>query len=127
MKVEGKVCSGPRRGGHLMGYLNHRIKGIVGFDPYPGTLDVKLKEPIDLSKMDSCKTLQHVNPGGAIVRECFFVPCKIEGQDAWAMQQAEDESRSVPEKSIIEIVSKKRRKDELDVDEGDLVKIQLSE
>jgi len=64
MLLRGKVIEGALRGGPLVERYSARLIGIVGFRPFPGTLDIELDKPLELAAY-ATKRIEHVRPWGA--------------------------------------------------------------
>ena len=64
MLLRGVVFSGSLRGAPLIEKYSARLIGIIGFRPYPGTLDIELDKPLELAAY-ATKRIEHVRPWGA--------------------------------------------------------------
>ncbi len=124
MLVKGKVVSGVMRGEQLIDKYSARLKGVIGFEPFPGTLNVKLERKIDL-KFYATKTLEHKLLHGGPFVECYLAPVKIHKGDeeykCWALRQ----EKPLHGADIIELVAKDNLRDKLSLQDGDEVEIEF--
>ncbi|MDI6721348.1 MAG: DUF120 domain-containing protein [Candidatus Aenigmarchaeota archaeon] len=122
MILRGKIVHGPMRGEGLVEHFYYRIIHTLGFEPYKGTLDVKIDKHIDLEPY-ATKVLDHILLDGTRMIDAYLCPVTIrkDGKEekAWAMQKHKD----VHSRGILEILSKDRLKDKLELKEGDMVEI----
>ncbi len=58
MKLRGEVFSGAMRGAQLIEKHSARLIGLVGFRPFPGTLDVRLERNFDIAPY-ATKRIEH--------------------------------------------------------------------
>jgi len=122
--IDGTVVTGLGEGSYFMS-MNHykkEIKDKLGFDAYPGTLNIKINN----KKSDLFKNFSQIringfeNKGKKFGRvKCFKAKIKnVEG------------AIIIPEinkhkKNIIEFISKKHIKSELNVKNGDKIRVEL--
>ncbi|MBI2173300.1 MAG: DUF120 domain-containing protein [Candidatus Aenigmarchaeota archaeon] len=124
MLLKGKVMPGPMRGEGLMEHFHYRIVHTLGFEPYKGTLDIKIEHDIRVGDY-ATKTIDHVILDGRTVIDAYLCPVTIrkgeKSTKAWIIRK----SGEVFSKSIVEIISKERIKDELDIKNGDEVELEI--
>ena len=106
--IKGRVFIGVLRGYGLINYHFHRIVGLVGFEPFKGTLNVKLEHTIDISHY-ATKSVEHVLMDGTKKINALLAPVILtikreqeEHYDCWAMR---DMSNVYPN-DIIEVVAR---------------------
>jgi CTP-dependent riboflavin kinase len=130
MRVKGHVFSGVLRGQPLIDIYFHRIVGLLGFEPFRGTMDVELDKPIDI-QMFATKEIEHVLMDGAKRTEAHLAPVDLifsgEGGEeryrCWAMQQLEGPYG----KDVVEIIAKDRLSDKFHLAEGREIEIEFFE
>ena len=124
MLLKGKVMPGPMRGEGLMEHFYYRIVHTLGFEPYKGTMDVKLEHDIDVEDY-STKTIDHVILDGRIVIDAYLCPVTIrkgeKSKKAWIIRKTGE----VFSKNIVEIIAKERLKDELDLKNSDDIELEI--
>ncbi len=124
MLLKGKVASGPMRGEGLMEHFYYRIVHTLGFEPYKGTMDVKLEHDVKIND-HATKTINHVLLDGRTVIDAYLCPVTIRKGEktmkAWIIRK----SGEVFSKSIVEIISKERIKDEFGLKNGDEVELEI--
>ena len=122
----GEVTSGLFQGAYYIskeGYMR-QIKEKLGFDPFPGTLNVKIKE-------DDYDTRQRLERGASIRLEGFkdgerafgaakCYPCIINDEEEGALIVAE---RSIHDYSTMEIISPAYLRRKMELADGDKIKI----
>ncbi|MBI3412809.1 MAG: DUF120 domain-containing protein [Candidatus Aenigmarchaeota archaeon] len=126
--IEGKVFSGLGEGGYYVGLPGYRKQFIqkLGFDPYPGTLNVKLETEKDIEAKAELKKLQAVQIegfkddkrtyGGA---DCY--KAAINGVDAAVLVI----ERTHHPADVIEVISQHFLRKKLKLKDGSEVKIIL--
>lgn len=124
MLLKGKIIPGPMRGEGLMEHFYYRIVHTLSFEPYKGTLDIKLEHDVRIDN-HATKTINHVLLDGRTVIDAYLCPITIrkgeKSMKAWIIRK----SGEVFSKSIVEIISKERIKDELDIKNGDEVELEI--
>ena len=82
MKIKGNVTVGPMRGKQLIEKFFFRLSGIIGYEPFKGTLDVRLENKIDI-KLYATKTIDHILLDGAKKIDAYLAPIIVsaKGQD----------------------------------------------
>lgn len=122
----GTVSRGAARGKELVERLSDRLTGIIGFRPYPGTLDVKLQEPVDFEKFEA-KRVEHVLMDGSLWIDARLAPVKLrikgEALDVWAIR----EERGLVEEDTLEILAPFGIKEKYGIKEGDVVDVEMVE
>ncbi len=122
--IVGVITSGVLRGGPLIDKYFHRLSGILGTEPFRGTLNIKLENKIDL-KSYSTKALDHVLIDGRKHVDMWIAPISItvnnERYECWAMQQ----SNSIYDKKTIEIIAKDNMRAKFGLKDGEELCIEL--
>lgn len=130
MRLRGTVVSGAMRGGSLMEKYYFRIKSLLGFAPYKGTLDIRLERPVNFEEF-SAKTIDHVLLDGRRMVEVYLGPAVLhvtaagvsEDHECWVVRFAVPQQ----EKDVIEIIDKERLADRFSLKEGSKVEVTLFE
>ena len=124
--VRGRVVAGLGEGRYYISREGYRkeFSRLLGFDPYPGTLNVEV-EPLDREKVAEAKDMD-----GLLIHEfqsegrtfgavkCF--PAEIQGVEAAAIFPVR--SHHV---HVLEIISPHHLRDKLDLQDGDEVQVRL--
>ncbi|KXB06154.1 hypothetical protein AKJ53_01255 [candidate division MSBL1 archaeon SCGC-AAA382F02] len=123
----GEVTSGLDEGSYYIGQKEYQeqFKEKLGFEPYPGTLDIKLdRKSLELKKRLQTLTGRKIEGFSTEERsfgdaECF--PAKVKGEEAAVVMP----SRSQHGDNIIEIISPTKIRDKYDLDDGDEIKVEV--
>lgn len=120
MKLRGKIFSGVLRGISLIDYYYHRIVGLVGFQPFKGTMNVRLEKEVDI-ELYYTKEMSHILVDGTKKVDALLAPVTltISGQEhqCWALR----DMSGVYGKDVIEVVSRDNIKSRFSVKDGDEV------
>ncbi len=130
MRISGVVFSGVLRGQPLIDMYYYRLVGIIGFEPFKGTMDVKLERRINI-KMYATKTIEHVLMDGSKMINAYLMPVNFiirkEGNEerypCWAMQQTE----GIYEDDVIEIVAKDSLRGKFGLEDGNMIELEFQE
>lgn len=122
----GVIVHGPMRGDALIKKFEHRLAGILGFQPFHGTLDIKLEKKIEIEKFSS-KYVKHKLLNGREHVELYLAKItlvinKSIRYECWAMQQ-----KKAISKDTIEIINHEKLMDKFDLKEGDEVEVIFNE
>lgn len=89
MILRGVIKSGVHRGEPLVRKYFARIKGIIGFEPFPGTMNLRLPRNLDL-KAYATRTIEHKLKDGSRYIEAYMAPAvlrvKGEAYECWAFR-----------------------------------------
>jgi len=125
---EGVVFSGLYEGAYYISQVGYRsqIKEKLGFDPYPGTLNVRIKES-DINRRKQLELLPGVTIHGFKDRERAFgsarcYPLMLNDEVDGALIVA---NRTTYDLSVMEIISPVYLRKHLSLKDGDLVKISI--
>jgi riboflavin kinase len=126
LKLVGQVVSGVGEGSYYVGQMGYRqqFKRELGFDPYPGTLDIKL----DKASLELRATLLEL-PGRQI--EGFSTPERTFGPVKCfpAMLRETKAAVILPSRShysdVIELIAPKNLRRSLKISDGDVVKVEV--
>ena len=122
----GTISRGVARGRELIERFSDRLTGILGFRPFPGTLDVRLEQPIDF-ELYEVKRLEHVLMEGSLWIDARLAPVKLrvngETIDAWAIK----EEKGLVEEDMLEILAPYSIKEKFGVKEGDIIDVEMVE
>jgi riboflavin kinase len=124
MRVKGKVVAGVLRGEHLIEKYRPRLLGVLGFEPFPGTLNVRTERKIDL-KFYATKTLDHILLDGSRHVEGYLARVKLISRDeeyeCWAFRQRPDPHGPY----FVEIIAKENLRTKFGLKDGDEVEIEF--
>ena len=126
--LEGELFSGLGEGCYYIGQEGYReqIEKKLGFDPYPGTLNIRLKPGYE-SERNILNSLPLISIKGFTTEKRSFGPAKC----AKAIMNDEVQvsiilaMRSHYGSDVIEIVSKENLRKELRLKDGDIIKIKI--
>lgn len=127
-EVNGTVFTGLGEGAYYISLKGYRKQFVrtLGFDPYPGTLNLRLTSPLDRMVRDTLEKLPgieiegfedgHRTYGGA---KCFIA--KINNVDGAVLVI----ERTSHDNSVLEVIAAVRLRDRLNLKDGDSVKISI--
>ena len=122
MKIKGKIFSGMLRGEPLIGLYFHRLIGILGYEPFKGTMNVRLENKIDI-EVYSTKAIDQILMDGTRKVDAFLAPiifsAKDQDYECWAMMH----TGHTYEANIIEIVARENLKEKFSLKDDDEVEI----
>lgn len=126
LELVGEVVSGVGEGSYYMGQQGYRqqFKKEIGFDPYPGTLDVKLNKA-SLELRATLMELPGRQIGGFSIPKRTFGPVKCFP----AMLKGTKAAVVLPSRShysdVIELIAPKNLRRSLKLEDGDVVKVEV--
>lgn len=119
--------TGVLRGRSLIDIYYPRIVGTLGFEPFKGTMNVKLEKAVDIA-MFSPKSIEHVLMDGGKMVYAYLAPIilspkkKPEDYHCWAMKEPTD-----PVKDTIEVIAKDNLREKFSLKDDDDVEITFTE
>ncbi len=130
MRFKGRVVPGAMRGGVLIEKFYYRIKALLGFEPYKGTMDIKLEKQIEIEDFAS-KTVDHILLDGRRMVEVYLAPAvlhfpfagKMHDHECWAVRFVTPQEQ----KDVIEIIDKEKLSDMFSLKEGSELEVTLFE
>jgi riboflavin kinase len=126
IRINGTVSHGVIRGRELVERFSDRLTGIIGWRPYPGTLNVKLENPLDIHNFET-KRVEHVLLDGSVWIDLRMAPAKLRYKeqiiDVWWVR----EERGLHEEDIIEVIAPERLMDKHKMSYGEGVELELYE
>ena len=128
ISIVGCVVSGMNEGKYYLGQKEYqeRIRTVMGFSPFPGTLNVRLRKPEDYQSKERLAALSGIEVGGFRKAgrtfgslKCFR--CTVQGIEAAAI---------LPERThygfqLLEIISPYNLRDKLHLSDGDSVEVEV--
>ncbi len=124
MKVTGTVFTGVSRGEPLIELHKPRIKGLIGYEPLSGTLDIKLDREVDTIPFSTQK-VEHVLMNGATVVDVYLAPAIFtragESEHVWIARQGKSPYR----KDVLEVLAKENLRKKYNLKDGDEVEIEF--
>lgn len=125
IKLNGRVEAGVSRGAPLVQAYFFRLIGILGYEPFKGTLNVKLESPVDIRDY-ATKEISHVLMDGTTEVYAYLAPVIV----AFNSQSCDCWEISEPERTKgdeIEIIAKENLHEKLGLKDGDTVEITFFE
>lgn len=127
LKMRGVLVSGFNEGGYYVNREEYQrqFREKLGFDPYPGTLDIELDEKSAETKA-LLETVEGIKIDGFSTQERSFgdVKCfsaRIEDEEAAVVLP----SRTHHEENIAEIISSVKIRDKYDLEDGDEIEVEV--
>ena len=116
VKIQGKVFTGVMRGSGIVDYHFNRLVGLLGFEPFKGTLNIKLEKAIDLS-LYVTKAIEHILLDGTKKIDVLLAPIvltikmkeekKEENYECWAMR----DMSNIYSSDIVEVIARDNLKE----------------
>ncbi len=126
--MRGNVAPGMSEGGYYIGHEEYarKIRETLGFTPYPGTLNVRLKAMGDSHCKEKMEALEGVTipafrKGGRTFGALKCFPCLINGTHGAVVMP----ERSHYGSDILEVISAFNLRDKLKLADGDNVKVEV--
>jgi riboflavin kinase len=119
--LRGKVVSGTGNFSFWIDKLHDHYLRKTGMQLFPGTLNVELAEPYTLP--NEVIRLEGEEYGGTV--SVSIVPCSIFGMKAFILRtDANDQGRGHHPRTIIEIATSVKLRDQFHLHDGDMVEIE---
>ncbi|MEM4717400.1 MAG: DUF120 domain-containing protein [Desulfurococcaceae archaeon] len=115
--IRGKVVSGIAQAGYYVERYKDLFKPLLGADPYPGTLNVKLEKCI--WDYTSCIEPIVIKPSEPGLCEAYVFKGRIKGLEVLIVKPV----KSVHDCTIVEIIAGVKLRDLLGLKDGDPVEI----
>ncbi len=116
--IRGKIFTGMLRGTPLLDLYFHRLVGLIGYEPYRGTMNLRLEKKVRF-EVFSTRAIDQILMDGSRKVDALLAPVRlrIKGSeiDCWAIKQPE----GVYGQDVVEIVSKRNLKQEFSLKDGD--------
>jgi CTP-dependent riboflavin kinase len=124
LSFNGKIVSGVKQGAFFthLDWFREQCVEKLGYTPYPGTLNLEIS-PEHISELEVIEQEAEIEffPPDSTFCSGKAYPVHIEGIRAAIIMPAEEVR--VHGRNIIEVISKVKLKDALDVDDGDSVEL----
>ncbi len=123
-QYHGTVFTGRGEGSFYVSIYAREFRRVLGFTPYPGTLNVKLDDGI-VDEFNICleKMPKHIieppRIEGAKLARVYVYPARINGYSAWIVRP----EITVYSKNVVEIIADKYLRKFLGLEDGDEVSI----
>ena len=125
LTLKGKIASGAMRGSPLVDTFYYRLIGILGVEPFKGTMDIQLENPVDVS-LYSTKAIDHILIDGTKKVYAYLAPIvltirkdgRAEDYNCWVIREP-----GYPQQDMIEVVARDSLKDKFGLKDGDIVEI----
>ena len=123
--LRGEIVRGVIRGRELIERFADRLEGILGFRPYPGTLNVRVEQPVDILDFET-KRLEHILLDGSLWIDARLAPIKLVHKDKTVNAWIIVEERGLHEEDVLEVIHAERLVDVLGLKQGDEVSVILT-
>ncbi|MBI5061287.1 MAG: DUF120 domain-containing protein [Candidatus Aenigmarchaeota archaeon] len=127
MIVKGVIFPGVARGETYINIMFDRIRGLIGFTPSPGTMNLKLEQKVDMS-MHETKRVEHILLHGKPRIDARLAPVVLhvtkDGEhsyDCWAIRQ----EKGIYGKDVLEIIAKDNLRQKFGLQDGDTVGVEF--
>jgi riboflavin kinase len=122
--LRGKVVSGLGEG---QGYISmegyrRQLRDRLGFDPFPGTLNLRLEVPFSLPE-EKAISIEGFISAGRSYGSCRCYPCRINGLECAIIRP----DRSAYPPTLIEIIAPVRLRESMGLEDGDEVEVRLED
>lgn len=128
MLAKATVSPGVLRGGQLISKYMHRLKGMLGFQPFPGTMNLKIDRKLDF-RVYATKPLEHILLDGTRHIEAYLAPARLhigrEVHDCWAFWPFVQDKTT--RRNEVEIIAKENIHKKFGLKDGDEVGLELIE
>lgn len=120
--ILGKVTSGLGTGQRYISLEGYRsqLQQKLGFDPFPGTLNLRLKDPLFLPAEEAILIKGFINAGRSY-GSCKCYPCKVGARRCAIIRP----DRSAYPLSLIEIIAPVSLRESMNLKDGDVVEVML--
>ena len=126
MKIKGNLFTGTSRGQPLVEIYFFRLVNILGFEPFKGTMDIKMERPVDV-KLYATKRVESTLLDGSLKVDAYLAPVifSAKGQDyeCWAIRQP----KPIYGEDTLEIIAKDNLREKFSLNDGDEVEITFFE
>ena len=122
MEITGRVTQGLGDYGVWLAKYKEVYRRATGLELFPGTLNLELTIPFDLPA--NCQRLEAADYGGAV--NVNLVPCLVFGRRAVLLRTDANQDGTGPHpKTIVEIATDVKLRDEYGLQDGDLVTVEM--
>jgi riboflavin kinase len=120
--VRGKVASGLGEGQRYISMEGYRsqLRQRLGFDPFPGTLNLRLNAPLLLPEEEAILIRGFISDGRSY-GSCKCYPCRVGGLKCAIVRP----DRSAYPHTLIEIIAPVSLRESMDLQDGDEVEVVL--
>ncbi len=130
MIVKGVIFPGVARGENYINIFYDRICGLVGFRPYPGTMNLKMEGKIDMS-VHEARRVEHILLNGKPRIDARLAPVVLHlerngekiAYECWAIRQ----EKGVYGKDIIEIIAKDNLRQKFGLEDGQGIGVEFKQ
>ncbi len=123
----GEVFSGRGEGAFYVSIYAKSFRRVIGYTPYPGTLNIRLKSREDVEIFNECismipkKIVEPPKVEGARLARVIVFPILVNGYPAWGVRP----EITVYKNDVVEVVADKFLREMLGLKDGDTVYISL--
>ena len=128
LKIRGKVFSGRGEGSFFVSIYSKEFRKVLGFNPYPGTLNIKIEEEDLVGKYSSClRKMKHfiIEPPripGAKLGKVLVYPAIFNGLNVYIVRPA----ITVYKLDVIELIAEESLRETFSLKDGDEVEVEIN-
>jgi riboflavin kinase len=124
--IIGRVVSGKGEGRYYMSLppYKEKFKNILGFEPYEGTLNIKLEQEIDLNRLNPIE-IDDFYYNGTKYYGVRMIPVKIHAKNYCVDGAIVFPKKTEHSKNIIELISPIKLRKYLSLKNNDIIKISI--
>ncbi len=117
--IEGRVIRGLGEGAYYVKLYSEEIKKILGKDPYPGTINLKVsKEEYLEVRRRARNRIRGKRKGSLVLHDAYYVKCLVKGEEGIVVFPTKG-----GHPGVLEVILPKK----LEVKEGDLLRIYVTD
>ncbi|MBI5332376.1 MAG: DUF120 domain-containing protein [Candidatus Aenigmarchaeota archaeon] len=128
MIVKGNIIPGVLRGVPLIERYLHRLRNVLGFAPFLGTLNIKIEKAINMKDYET-KRLDHILLSGRTWIDVRLAPASLYIRDGETLNKIDcwiiREEKGVHYPDVVEIVAKDDIKKTMNVEIGTEVELEI--
>lgn len=123
MKIQGEIISGDNKGQYFMSLDVYKVQfmGILGFEPFPGTLNLKIDEE-SAHKISDLKKKMDIVKGKGKFGDVKLIKAKLNNGSEGALVFP---VKTHHEPDILELISPLNLRKSLKLQDGDLVTLEI--
>ena len=122
LTIRGTLFEGVHRGTPLVDIFYHRLIGLLGYEPYKGTMNIRLEGKINF-KYHSSKAIDQILLDGSRKVDAWLAPVVLHITDQEIRCYAIKQPKGPYGEDVIEILSKRNLKTEFGLKDGDTIEI----
>ncbi|MBI2579090.1 MAG: DUF120 domain-containing protein [Candidatus Aenigmarchaeota archaeon] len=128
MLAKATVSPGVHRGSGLIKKYAPRLRSIIGFKPFPGTMNLKIERKISF-RLYATQTIGHLLLSGHSYVEAYLAPARLhirgESYDCWGFWPFVQDRTT--QRNEVEIIARDNLHEKFKLEDGDEVTLELLE